>query len=264
MNKEEFLKNLESKLEVLNKSEREDILNEYEQHIELRMKSGLSEEGAIKDFGDLDELVKEILEAYNVDPEYGRKKKKIFYGKNAGEAVTKNAAVAGKRLREIGGASGGMLVAFGKRIKKAVSRCLAICLLPLKKMKSWFEHRKEEPGFHDDRTEKTAMEKIQVQTISRKIWKLFLWCCLLGLKCLVLAVIWPVVIGEILGIVGFGALIVFLFMGYPVWGLTIMTAGCLAAGWAVLWLAKEILFWKLNEESQNDARIYREGEACRV
>ena len=74
MNKTEFLQCLEHRLKILNEKEREDILSEYEQHIQMRMQGGLTEEEAIKDFGDLEELLTEILDAYNVNPEYGRQK----------------------------------------------------------------------------------------------------------------------------------------------------------------------------------------------
>ena len=47
MNKEGFLKELESHLRVLDDKEQQDILDEYAQHIDLKMKSGLSEEEAI-------------------------------------------------------------------------------------------------------------------------------------------------------------------------------------------------------------------------
>ncbi|GEM_PF-4839329 len=70
MNKSEFLKYLEKRLSVLNKKEREDIIQEYSQHIDMKVKSGLTEYEAIKDFGDLKAFVDEILEAYNIDPGY--------------------------------------------------------------------------------------------------------------------------------------------------------------------------------------------------
>ena len=56
MTKHEFLNLLEQRLIVLNDDERADLLNEYEQHIEMKMQSGLSEEEAIADFGDPEEL----------------------------------------------------------------------------------------------------------------------------------------------------------------------------------------------------------------
>ena len=54
MNKKEFLDELEKKIRVLDKKEISDILDEYSQHIDMRMESGLSEDEAIKDFGDMD------------------------------------------------------------------------------------------------------------------------------------------------------------------------------------------------------------------
>lgn len=49
MNKEGFLKELRDHLRVLDEREQEDIIDEYAQHIDLKMKSGLSEEEAISD-----------------------------------------------------------------------------------------------------------------------------------------------------------------------------------------------------------------------
>ncbi|MCI8341867.1 MAG: DUF1700 domain-containing protein [Firmicutes bacterium] len=72
MNKAEFLHTLGKRLQVLNEKERADILNEYSQHIDMRVESGMSEEETIKDFGDFDELVSEILEAYNLNPNFNR------------------------------------------------------------------------------------------------------------------------------------------------------------------------------------------------
>lgn len=70
MTKNEFLNLLEQRLMVLNDDERADLLSEYEQHIEMKMQSGLSEEEAIADFGDPEELIKELLEAYHLNTDY--------------------------------------------------------------------------------------------------------------------------------------------------------------------------------------------------
>lgn len=74
MNKLEFLDELEKRIRVLEKNEIKDILSEYSQHIDMRIESGLSEAEAIKDFGSIDELIAEILEAYHVNPEYESEK----------------------------------------------------------------------------------------------------------------------------------------------------------------------------------------------
>lgn len=71
MDKTGFLKELEQHLAVLNESEQKDILDEYAQHIDMKMERGMSEAEAIGDFGDIEELAAEILEAYHVNPQYG-------------------------------------------------------------------------------------------------------------------------------------------------------------------------------------------------
>lgn len=74
MTKVEFLAYLEKRLQVINQKEREDLLAEYAQHIDMKMASGMSEEEAVKDFGDVHELADELLEAYNINPDYDKKK----------------------------------------------------------------------------------------------------------------------------------------------------------------------------------------------
>lgn len=70
MNKKVFLEKLKKKLKILNKDELDDIIEEYEDHINEKVASGKTEEEAVKDFGDFDELVKEILSAYKINEDY--------------------------------------------------------------------------------------------------------------------------------------------------------------------------------------------------
>lgn len=67
MLKKEFLDILNQKLSLINDKEREDILLEYGTYIDDKMTSGVSEEEAVAGFGDVDELVKEILDAYKIN-----------------------------------------------------------------------------------------------------------------------------------------------------------------------------------------------------
>ena len=69
MKKDEFLSLLEKRLHILNEKERQDILDEYRTHIEMKMQEGKDEEEAIQDFGDFNELVVEILDAYKINVE---------------------------------------------------------------------------------------------------------------------------------------------------------------------------------------------------
>lgn len=72
MNKETFLEELRGYLRILEDQEQEDILEEYAQHIDMKIQKGLSEEEAIRDFGSMRELAAEILEAYHVKPEFDK------------------------------------------------------------------------------------------------------------------------------------------------------------------------------------------------
>lgn len=67
MNKHNFELYLREKLAILKDSEVDEIISEYLQHIEMKQADGISEEEAIKDFGDLDDLVSEILDAYKIN-----------------------------------------------------------------------------------------------------------------------------------------------------------------------------------------------------
>ena len=76
MDKKTFMKELEQALSVLQEEELNDIISEYEQHIDMKQERGLTEEEAIADFGSLDELTAEILEAYHVRADYAVKKRR--------------------------------------------------------------------------------------------------------------------------------------------------------------------------------------------
>ncbi|NLL44142.1 MAG: DUF1700 domain-containing protein [Mollicutes bacterium] len=74
MNKKKFLEELEKRLIILDETEKQDILNEYKDIINEKVKHGKTEEEAIADFGSIDELVKEILGAYKINPDYLKNK----------------------------------------------------------------------------------------------------------------------------------------------------------------------------------------------
>ena len=92
MNKEEFLEKLKKELSILNDKEKEDIIDEYKFTIEEKVKHGQTEEEAVKDFGDLDELVSEILDAYKINPEYKEKDGSFSKFTEEGEKLIKKGA----------------------------------------------------------------------------------------------------------------------------------------------------------------------------
>lgn len=67
MTKEQFIAQLDKKLQVIKEDERKDIIDEYINHIDMKVQEGKTEEEAIEDFGDIDELVNDILDAYKIN-----------------------------------------------------------------------------------------------------------------------------------------------------------------------------------------------------
>ncbi|MBQ6586934.1 MAG: DUF1700 domain-containing protein [Coriobacteriales bacterium] len=64
MDRQQFLSRLQQRIAILDEVEQTDIIDEYAQHIDLEVANGKSQEEAIAEFGDFDELVAEILSAY--------------------------------------------------------------------------------------------------------------------------------------------------------------------------------------------------------
>lgn len=73
MTKSKFLKELDKSLYVLAEVERKDIINEYRDIIEEKVKHGKTEKEAVEEFGSIEELSREILSAYKVNPDYSKK-----------------------------------------------------------------------------------------------------------------------------------------------------------------------------------------------
>ena len=83
MTRNEFFQKLETRLNILNEQERNDILSEYSSHIEFKMQDGKTEEQAIADFGDVDALAEEILSAYHIDTDTVWNKNGEYYIKKS-------------------------------------------------------------------------------------------------------------------------------------------------------------------------------------
>ncbi len=77
MSKEEFLSQLRKKLSILEESEIEDIISEYEGYIEEKVSKGSTEEEAVLSMGNVDELAKDLLSAYKIKSP-GEKTKDTF------------------------------------------------------------------------------------------------------------------------------------------------------------------------------------------
>ena len=73
MTKTELMELLDKRLSILNENEREDIKQDYAQHIEMKMQEGMSETEAVATLGDIGTIIDETLMAYNIDPSYDKK-----------------------------------------------------------------------------------------------------------------------------------------------------------------------------------------------
>lgn len=107
MTKKKFLNELEKKLSVLDDSEIQDIINEYRDIIDEKVKHGKTEKEAIEDFGSLDDLVKEILSAYKINPNYKEAHKDEFeasakkLGEDFDDFIKKGAEKASKVTKNV-------------------------------------------------------------------------------------------------------------------------------------------------------------------
>lgn len=118
MDKNTFMKELEQALSVLQKDELKDILSEYEQHIDMKVKSGLFEEEAIADFGSLTELTEDILSAYHVRADYAAPKKKPFTEPEKAKTVCIHAGEkAAEGLKGLGAFLASVLVFWKRQIR---------------------------------------------------------------------------------------------------------------------------------------------------
>lgn len=66
MDKATFLVQLQKNIGMLDDGEQKDIIDEYAQHIDMKVSGGMTEAEAIEDFGDFNEFVREVLSAYHV------------------------------------------------------------------------------------------------------------------------------------------------------------------------------------------------------
>ena len=272
MKREEFLKALEERLQVLNRQEREDIVSEYRQHIELRMESGLTEEEAIGDFGDLDELVAEILDAYSVNPDYGKRQRMPGKesAKAAGEAVlagTRKAGSAGMRaasalkgwiLRVLKGAAGlaGRLWTLLRGGVSAGSRSLGAGRKMALEAQTW-ERREETFRGNLDTGEIPALREIPAPgqnparrvpemgtgRLSKRLFRAVFRLAVLCIQVLgTVFVLLPMAAVDFMGVLLFGGLLVLCVMGYPAAGLTVGAFGGILSCTALILLAADLLF----------------------
>lgn len=259
MNKAEFLNELEKRIRVLEKNEIKDILGEYSQHIDMRIQSGLSESDAIKDFGSIDELTAEILEAYHVNPEYERES-------DPQEIFNKESKDAEKR-RSYKSISGIFVViwAWIKKLFNAAVNVIKDLFNKIKvliiKMFNWLKNKdnvkklSEKASFIKPQSStKQKMKNVKVKYKSTKefckgAFKRVLHICLIIIVMLCLL---PVAAVSIFSVFTVGFTITFLIQGYPVMGIFIMLLGLSICSISVSGLLLSLIV----KTKKNDTEIY--------
>lgn len=245
MNKEGFLKKLREHLRVLDEKEQQDIIDEYAQHIDLKMKSGLSEEEAIRDFGNVEELAGEILEAYHVDPKFEEKTKGIVI-------LTPDMEKVSKESRKLAGKVGGL---FGKA-RDRIHRMKEGLAGTWKRFRTRLGSVRMASG-EPDAGVSGRRELRKGGTLRRLlynsgvlIWNLawlFLSCVLIGIAALCLF--------------GFGVMLILVFSGYPLLGAEIFCFGVAASGGALGLLTFSLRKRYRKKESVTDKTVYSEEVA---
>ncbi len=258
MNKDRFLTELREYLSVLESREQDDICAEYAQHIDMKIQKGLSEEEAIRDFGSVEQLAAEILEAYHVNPEFRRQgfsfrmprlgtgvSRNIMQSRTAqGPGISRN---SGGNAQEESGGSGET----GGGIKKTVAgaaRCVGNafrwlggkCRAFMGMIRKPFIKKAEEDGgeIQETMTGKEGAGSV-TKTVGRAwrmtgrgiavLWRGLAEFCIFWLKFmwnaawLIFALICAGM--AMITLLGAGVIVVFLVQGYPFIGFFLMDIG---------------------------------------
>ncbi|MCI9105797.1 MAG: DUF1700 domain-containing protein [Lachnospiraceae bacterium] len=293
MDKKTFIKELEQALSVLQEEELKDIISEYEQHIDMKQERGLTEEEAIADFGSLDELATEILEAYHVRADYGMEKKyrqgifrkgfrKIFgQGKSWGLRLWVFIFAGVQQL-------GNILLRIGMFWKQLGSRFW-------KKLVGFAGNRKNYDLLHKEEsamgTEKKIINKetwketqnsdvAEIKKISKigRFWgtvfhgtanlvkemiylcsRIFRWGIRMTWNAGCLGFSFCCGFFGLICLYGFGLLMVLLLQGYPLVGLTMGCLGLVMCTFSAACLGLTML-WRVRKNTEASQRAYQEPE----
>lgn len=223
MKKTEFFDQLKSKLAIIEEQELNDILNEYEQHIALKTENGnISEEEAIKDFGNIDELAAEILEAYHVRANYEQniKMEKQQKRKENAKEFTKDTQNYISNKWKL----------FQNNCKQFIKHIKTKYKISKEKFCNLFVSKQknlEHTNFSEHVENKTFFQKIKSFFIHLFLGclHLFLWCMKLIWNFLLFVLISCLLIMTVVIIFIFGTSLVLSFQGYPLWFFTLGAFG---------------------------------------
>ena len=244
MDKKTFLEELRKSLRVLKDEEVQDIISEYEQHIDLKVEKGLTVKQAIDDFGNVKILAAEILEGYHVKTEFD------FMQENT---VPKPNLVSNGQ--EIAKTSVKTLFAWINMIWRGIFNsfrwCGKVMMSPLIWLKSKMSCKERE---HDDvidpfkqysHFKNWLVQKMKgfgsmIFRLLGQLVNMSLWCVRICWNCFVTGAALSIGVFGLVCLFAVGVFAVLLFQGYTVIGVTI---GCL--GLVVCMFAVTVFVWTL-------------------
>ncbi len=267
MDKATFLVQLQKNIGMLDDGEQKDIIDEYSQHIDMKVSGGMTEAEAIEDFGDFNEFVREVLNAYHVkapfdqvDAAEAAAPASPTAGDRLDDAVRGGAQAAGRAVdatkrgaRKMASAVTGAAGKLSDRAKEAVSQVNA----------ARAEARAEtaasgvEAGRNGSGAQAAAAATAagasrgmiagagsMARSVGGACWSVIKtaarWCWNFAVACLV-------ALGGVMALTSLFCLglgVVFLVQGYPVAGLTIAAAGCGMAFAAISFLLSRLIVRK--------------------
>lgn len=263
MDKKTFLLKLRHDLSVLEEEELQDIISEYEQHIDMKVENGLTQEEAIADFGSMTELTAEILEAYHVRADYAepssgkRGKGERGYGNSPHkisddfQEENRPAEIARKwkeRIKRLVNTAGTGISAVGASAKRGVIWGKRQISRPFLWIWGMWKNREKSEGRENRfrrsqkkkrNTRRYFMERREygedrqgilsiigggIRQTFRGCIEVILWCIRLGWNICCVGASLLVGAFGLFCLYGLGVLLVLLLQGYPLLGVTL---GCL-------------------------------------
>ena len=264
MDKATFLVQLQKNIGMLDDDEQKDIIDEYSQHIDMKVSGGMTEAEAIEDFGDFNEFVRDVLNAYHVKAPFDQEDAveaaataSPTAGDRLDDAVRGGAQAAGRAVdatkrgaRKMASAVTGAAGKFSDRAKEAVSQASAArAEARAEAAASGVEADRDGSESRAAAASGTSRGMIaEVGGIARSFggvcWNVAKtaarWCWNFAVACLMAS-------GGFMALVSLFCLglgVVFLVQGYPVAGLTIAAAGCSMAFAAISFLLSRLIMRK--------------------
>lgn len=264
MDKATFLVQLQKNIGMLDDDEQKDIIDEYSQHIDMKVSGGMTEAEAIEDFGDFNEFVRDVLNAYHVKAPFDQEDAveaaataSPTAGDRLDDAVRGGAQAAGRAVdatkrgaRKMASAVTGAAGRFSDRAKEAVSQASAArAEARAEAAASGVEADRDGSESRAAAASGTSRGMIaEVGGMARSFggvcWNVAKtaarWCWNFAVACLMAS-------GGFMALVSLFCLglgVVFLVQGYPVAGLTIAAAGCSMAFAAISFLLSRLIMRK--------------------